>query len=383
MLTGPGGVGKSLFEQMLFTAIALGKPFLGMETEQRNTLYVTCEDDADELWRRQYAINDALGITCSDLAEKLSLCSLSGELDTALAIEGEGGTLETTPRWQALREACKEHSIGLYAFDNATDALAADHNALHPVAAFVNMLTGLAIEMDGAAMILHHPNKAGDDWLGSVGWHNKVRSRWTIEFADQNADPDGRRIKNPKANYGPSGGSIDFRWHQGAFVRDEDLPADYAEQLSQSIRLQGENEAFLRCLRARNEVPGREVGPSIGPNYAPARFAEMTEAKGLSKKALARAMERLFHLGRIETKQIPRKGSDMKTIIVQAVPNPSEPASEPLPNTVSEPLRTPIRTLPNTHPIDKSISGAASGAAAPIEENSCAACGGSGCWACR
>ena len=318
MLTGPGGVGKSLFEQMLFTAIALGRPFLGMDTEQRNTLYVTCEDDAEELHRRQWSINKAFEIDQRALQDRLHLCSLSGQTDTALAVEAEGGTLEQTKRWEALQATCREHEIGLYAVDNATDALAADHNKLHPVASFVNMLTGLAIEQDGAAMILHHPNKGGDDWLGSVGWHNKVRSRWLIEHGDQDVDPDARSITNPKANYGPANGKIDFRWHQGAFVRDEDLPADYAKELADSVRVQGENETFLRCLRARMETPGREVGPNIGPNYAPARFAEMTEAKGMTKAKLARAMERLLHLGKIKTEQMKRKGNDTKTIIVEA-----------------------------------------------------------------
>lgn len=323
MLTGPGGVGKSLFEQMLVTAIAMGRPLLGMETEQRNTLYVTCEDDENELWRRQDAINDALGVSRSDLCGRLFLCSMTGELETALAVETEKGTIEATARWHALRHTCREMGIGLYAFDNATDALAADHNSIHQVASFVNMLTGLAIEQDGAAMILHHPNKAGDDWLGSVAWHNKVRSRWVIAHGDAENDPDLRTLKNPKANYGPSGGSLDFRWYQGAFVRDEDLPADFATELAQSVQFSRENEIFLACLDARMTTPGREVGPNMGPNYAPSRFAEMTEAKGLPKKRLARAMERLLHLGTIETRQIPRKGSDMKTIIERAAPNAS------------------------------------------------------------
>lgn len=318
MLTGPGGVGKSLFEQCLCTAIALGKPFLGMETTQRNALYVTCEDDADELWRRQDAICAAFDVGHRDLVGKLFLSSLAGEADTAIAMEGEGGTLEKTARWRQLAATCEDNQIGLYAFDNATDALAADHSSLHQVAAFVNLLTGLAIKQDGAAMILHHPNKAGDDWLGSVAWHNKVRSRLIIEEGDSDVDPDRRAILNPKANYGPTGGKIDFRWHKGAFVRDEDLPTDYAAELADSIRVQGENEAFLRCLRARMAQPGREVGPNMGANYAPARFAEMTEARGVSKVKLARAMERLLSIGRIETKQIKRKGSDMKTIIVEA-----------------------------------------------------------------
>lgn len=327
MLTGPGGVGKSLFEQMLCTAIALGRPFLGMDTTQRNTLYATCEDDAEELWRRQHDINAAFGVTPADLIGKLHLCALAGEADTAIAAEGEierdeygtrGGAITPTKRWRELVATCEEHAIGLYAFDNATDALAADHNDLHAVAAFVNLLTGLAIKQDGAAMILHHPNKAGDDWLGSIAWHNKVRSRLIIKASEDENNPDRRTIENPKANYGPTGGKIAFQWYQGAFRTDSELPTDYAEELANSVRVQGENETFLKCLRARMANPGREVGPNLGANYAPARFAEMTEAKGLSKQRLARAMERLLHIGTIKTEQMKRKGSDTKTIIVEA-----------------------------------------------------------------
>ena len=359
MLTGPGGVGKSLFEQCLCTAISLGKPFLGMETEQRNTLYLTCEDEADELWRRQDAINAMFGIERRDLLGKLHLCSLTGEADTAIAVEQDDQTVMPTDRWHELVATCDAHEISLYAFDNATDAFAGDHNGIHQVAAFINLLTSLAIRRDGVAMLLHHPNKGGDDWLGSVAYHNKVRSRMIIDGPEpDSADPDARTIRNPKANYGPSGGKIAFRWHRGAFVRDEDLPADYAEELAKSIRAASENDVFLRCLRVRMAQSGREVGPSIGPNYAPSRFAEMTEAGGLSKAKLARAMERLFHIGAIETRQVKRRGSDTKTIIVEADPNPSELPSERLPNTRSEPFLTGSRTGPNTHRISKDISGA-------------------------
>lgn len=369
MLTGAGGVGKSLFEQSLFTAIALGLPFLGMETEQRNTLYVTCEDDADELWRRQDAINAALGVERSDLLGKLFLSSMTGELDTALAVETERGTIEATDRWRQLERACCEFDVGLYAFDNATDALAADHNSIHQVAAFVNMLTGLAIRQDGAAMILHHPNKAGDDWLGSVAWHNKVRSRWVIERGDADTDPDLRSIKNPKANYGPTGGAIDFRWFEGAFVRDEDLPDDYAEQLVQSIKVSRENEIFLACLREREKQgEGRLVGPSTGPNYAPSQFEGMAQAKGLKRAVLKRAMDRLYTIGKIEshTYRNTTKGRDV-TIIREVpeaprtyTPNASRTLS---PNAPEQSARTPSPT----HSIPKGITGAATRAAAPNE----------------
>lgn len=216
------------------------------------------------------------------------------------------------------------------------------------------MLTGLAIAQSGAAIIVHHPNKAGEAWLGSVAWHNKIRSRLWITRGDNELDLDCRKIQNPKLNYGPSGGEISFRWFHGAFRRDEDLPEDHASELAKSVRVSSEYGKFMACLRARAKTPGREVGLNIGPNYAPARFAEMTEAKGLSKNALTRAMERLFHICAIETNEIKRKGNDKKTIIVEADPTPSERLSEP---------------RPNTHSISKDISGTAHEAAAPSEDN--------------
>ena len=48
LLTGKGAAGKSLVSQQQATCIALGLPFLGVETVQTNALYITCEDDADE-----------------------------------------------------------------------------------------------------------------------------------------------------------------------------------------------------------------------------------------------------------------------------------------------------------------------------------------------
>ena len=367
MLTGRGGIGKSLFEQCLFTAIALGRPFLGMETTQRNTLYVTCEDEEPELWRRQAAICEAFGVPLSAVVGKLHLCSLAGSNDTALAAFDITGRLQPTQRWHDLVHTCETMQIGLYAFDNATDAMAGDLNDLHQVAEFVNLLTGLAIRLDGAAMILHHPNKAGEDWLGSVAWHNKVRSRLIIEDGGGDSDPDARVIRNPKANYGPQGGEISFRWYRGAFITNDELPDDYAAELAQSVKASSENEAFLACLRARAaQGEGRGVGPAPGPNYAPAQFEGMREAKGLKRDALKRAMDRLFAIGRIEshTYRNTTKGRNVTIVreVGEGTPNSTPNASRTLfPNDPEQSARTPPRTL---YP-PKGGTGGASQAAAP------------------
>lgn len=89
LFVGEAGVGKSLLAQQLVTAVAAGKRFLGLDTVQVPTLYVTCEDSDDELHRRQQPINEAVGI--NRLAAPAALSSLAGYTDTALGgLDGEG-----------------------------------------------------------------------------------------------------------------------------------------------------------------------------------------------------------------------------------------------------------------------------------------------------
>ena len=369
LLTGDGGVGKSLLTQQLMNALALGLPFLGMETKEAPALYITAEDDADELWRRQEAINRTFSVSMGRVAQTLHLASLDGEADTALAhFDEDAGRLIVTPRWAALQAQVRRLGIRYVGLDNATDLLASGHNNAHAVAAFVNLLTGLAIEIDGIVLLLHHPNKAGDDWSGSQAWHNKVRSRLIIKRPGGD-DPDARTIENPKANYSAAGSVIEFRWNEGSFIRNVDLSEDRRMELSETIAATGANSAFLACLRQRSaEGEGRGVGPTPGPNYAPSQFANMPQAKGYDKQALTRAMERLFATGQIvtETYRNKSKGRDV-TIICEASgssPNVSPNASRThFPNFPELPPNAP-RTDPAHSPSPTGRDSAALEAAA-------------------
>ena len=61
-LYGPGGTGKSLLAMQLMTAAALGRPWLGVPIAPVRSIGFSCEDDENELLRRQAAIN---GRTCT------------------------------------------------------------------------------------------------------------------------------------------------------------------------------------------------------------------------------------------------------------------------------------------------------------------------------
>lgn len=313
LLTGKGGVGKSLLAQQLATCIAVGIPFLGLETRRANALYLSCEDDREELWRRQRAICATLGITLRDLDGKLLLAPMAGEIANHLATFDQAGKMMPSERWREIEATVAAASIGFFALDNASHLMVGDHNELSSVASFLNLLNGLAIACNGTGLILHHPNKAGDDWLGSVAWENQVRSRLIMKPSDQEGDWDARSLQNPKANYAPMGGRIDFRWHRGAFVTAEELPANAADEIASGSRAAGDNAIFLTCLAERTRRV-RAVSEKRSASYAPTVFVKMSESKGASKARLEAAMDRLFRLNRIERAEL-WTGPDRKPVV--------------------------------------------------------------------
>ena len=75
---GNGGVGKSLIAMQLLTACAIGQSWLGRKTMPCRALGIFCEDDKDELHRRQVDINRLYGVEFGEL-EDLKWISRVGE----------------------------------------------------------------------------------------------------------------------------------------------------------------------------------------------------------------------------------------------------------------------------------------------------------------
>ena len=120
------------------------------------------------------------------------------------------------------------------------------------------------------------------------------------------ADPDPRTLSRSKFNYGPKGDALTFRWHKGAFVCEDEIPSDYLAEMSRAAGIVQENDRFMECLAAVI-LQVRHVSHASGPNYAPKKFEEMPEARGMNKEAFKRAMNRLLSLGEIEANQPVQK----------------------------------------------------------------------------
>lgn len=303
-LTGAGSTGKSLVSQQLATCIALGRPFLGVETRQSVALYLTCEDDVDELHRRQMAICAALGVSPRDLSGRLHLVSLAGAIGNELATFDPQGRMLTTEAWAMLRGTVMQTRAGFVALDNVAHLFAGNENIRNQVAAFCGLLNGLAADADASILFIGHPNKAGDNFSGSTAWENQVRSRLFLDRPtgddETPADPDARTLSRAKANYARTGEALAFRWHQWAFVQESDLPPNLHAELAATAQAAADNERFLRCL-AKATAEKRATSPNkTAMNYAPRLFTTMPTGGSTSEKSFAAAMNRLLHLGTIQ-----------------------------------------------------------------------------------
>ena len=312
ILGGDGGLGKTLLGQHLLTACAVGAPWLGRDTSCRKALGVFCEDDPDELHRRQAAINREYEIDFADLGDML-FTSRVGEDNVLVEFSGGwDGKGRVTDFYHHILEFAHTHGAGLVLLDSLHDLFAGNENSRPQARAFVNALRRIALEIDGAVVLTAHPSmsglSSGSGSAGSTAWNNAVRSRLYLTRPDgEFADDDVRVLTTKKANYGPIGTEIRIRYLQGVFV-----PIEQGSGLSHWLGVQTK---FVELLDDR-ERQGRPVSDNKhASNYAPREFAKHPKKEGFNKREFEAAMEALFNNGRIEITEYGRSGDRRKKIV--------------------------------------------------------------------
>ena len=304
LLTGAGAAGKSLAMQQMCTCVAMGIDFLGVPVRQAPALYITCEDDMEELHRRQEAICTSLGISLEATRGKLFLLSLQGAVGNELANFAPDGRMTIAPRYLEIEAVCLALGVQHVTIDNTAHTFAGNENDRHQVAAFVGLNNKLAQTISGSVVMVGHPNKAGDSYSGSTAWENQVRSRLYLEIPRNGddgvpIDPDMRVLRNEKANYSQRGAEVRFFWVKGAFVLEDQIEQSDRDT-SESTQAFHENTLFLNLLETLSQQRRNVSHKTRAGNYAPKVMAGMPAAKGYSKAQLERAMERLFMLGKID-----------------------------------------------------------------------------------
>jgi RecA-family ATPase len=223
-LYGPPGEGKTLIIQQLATARALGKLWLGCPVHPGKTILFLCEDDEDELHRRQAAINTFYDCSYSDLAQRIRFVPRLGYDNTLMTFQ-DGRSRLTSFYQQAVEEALS-FGADLVIFDTVADTFGGNQNDAGQVRQFVQFgLASVARIIGGATLASAHPSQQGRNTgtgeSGSVQWEAAFRSRAYLSHPkaeDETADDNARVLTRKKANYAPRDETIDLVWKDGVFV---------------------------------------------------------------------------------------------------------------------------------------------------------------------
>jgi len=300
-LYGAGGEGKTLLAQMLATACAIGALWLGLPVRQCRSLLMCCEDDQDEMWRRQEDINRHYGCTYADLGAIRWLPRL-GHDNTLMTFEA--GRAHLTPFFDELTRAAIDHDVQLIIVDTLADVFAGSENDRGQARVFVQTaLGGLARHTEGAVLALAHPSlsgtSSGSGSSGSTGWIGTFRAHLYLSSPKpergEAPDPDARILTRGKANFARRGETIELRWKDGVFVATR-TPMGVIGSIERRVC----ERVFLDLLQ-RITAEGRRVSHKANAaNFAPTVFAGRPDRDGFRKADFRRAMENLFAAGKIK-----------------------------------------------------------------------------------
>jgi RecA-family ATPase len=305
LLSGEGGIGKSILTLQLSCAHVLARDWFGSLPEPGPAFYLDAEDDERELHFRLEAIRDHLGVTFADLKDGgLHLVPLAGK-DALLGVPDRAGIVQPTPLFEELLLAATNIKPVLIVLNSAADLFAGNENNRSEVRQFVGLLRRLAIASGAAVLLTSHPSLTGlstDSGLsGSTAWNNSVRSRlfFKASEADGEVGRDARELEVKKNNYGPTGEVVRMVWRSGLFV-----PVSAPSTMERAAAERKVEDLFMGLL-ARFSHEGRKVSDKTGTNYAPAKFEAEPEAKAVkcNKQALADAMRRLFTADKIRVQE--------------------------------------------------------------------------------
>lgn len=303
-LFGSGGIGKSLIAQQLGTSISLGLDWLGLATKQSSVLGYFCEDDYDELWRRQEQINKSINCESEHLGE-FHLQSRVGLPN--IMMEFVNGIGKPTKFFEQIKNDIKVTASQFLMLDNAAQLFGGNENDRREVTQFVNALHSLIHGGDLTILLLGHPPKQSGignahDYSGSTAWDACFRSRLFFGKQEGEKEEDNlehRVLSKRKANYSSVGDYVTVEWKHGVFFPVK-TSIDLVDKIEVNVKQKSAKEEFLKRLDILNKRNQFVSHSSNSPNFAPKIMMAMGNVPdAINKKLFEKAMMLLLNEGKI------------------------------------------------------------------------------------
>ena len=309
LLAGVGGIGKSLIAQAMGSCLALRREYIDWPPQQRRVLAWFCEDDSDELWRRQLPIARLLEVPLSAFGDFTALSYDGRDVELAGITEQR---LSPSSMFIELREQIGDYKADVVFLDNIARLFGGNENDRHQVTTFIAWLTNAARPTGAAIVLLGHPGKAqGSEYSGSTAWEGAVRARLFLgrELPDAKQDQDEeptaddgvRYLCRRKANYSPR----DWRrltFRNGVMVPD--ATPDAAAPAQPRAGEQYACDVVARAVRKLADMGEHGVATSNSPKYLPRLAREYKLLDRLSEKQFAATMRAMRADGRLTQKQV-------------------------------------------------------------------------------
>jgi RecA-family ATPase len=310
-LYGPPGHGKTLLVQQLMTAAAIGKFWLGCPVTRVKSIAFLCEDDEDELHRRQEAINAYYGCDYRDLDEYIRFVPRLG-CDNLLMTFRDGRGLRT-PFYDQVIDEARSFGAALAVVDTVADTFGGNQNDMGNARQYVQAVGGIARAIEGAALACAHPSQSGKNngsgESGSVQWDAAFRSRLYLDapkFDDGELHDDNARVlTRKKANYAARGETLDIAWKDGVFVSTR-IP----DGIIGSIERRTCEHIVLDLVEQLASEKQWVSNNSRAGNYAPRVFMRRADRNGFKTADFARAVDTLLAGGVLINEQYGRKGDE-------------------------------------------------------------------------
>lgn len=303
LLAGAGGLGKTSVAQAMGSCIAQHRDYLDNVGRARKVLMWACEDDAEELWRRQIAIATALNIPLADFEDRFILMPYDGE-DVELCHLADG-VVSYSPMLKTLTEQIGDYGAEAVILDNIARLYGCNENDRHQVTSFIATLTRAARPTRAGIMLLGHPAKGPQsEYSGSTAWEGAVRARLYLgrQLPDQEPSaPQEPTTENEtlylcrrKANY-TNRDYRQIRYCNGVMIPDEAArpvtarPTEYAQ------------DVVIRAVIALERMGKYGNASTRSDDYLPKLATQYKLLEGITSKQFGAAMRELEVAGRIQS----------------------------------------------------------------------------------
>jgi RecA-family ATPase len=317
-----GGTGKSLELQTMCTGLAIGKPYLDAIEKPRTCLVWSCEDDYEEILRRQAKINHFYGVKEARELKRLHVIPRIG-CDNVL-VELSNGKLVRTAAFKLLKEQLNDLRAEVLVLDNVAHMYGGIDERTQ-VTQFVNWVTGLVRDRPFAPIFVTHVSRsAGSEFAGSVAWENAVRMRWYLQSVKEGDDGDGdnRLIQRiGKSNVSPK--TFCYLRYVNDVIAPES-PREVAEGIkkraaSKEKRCEAVETILINAFEMLRTMNVRICAKRNSRDGLVAQICKRSFGGDATKEELNEALDRLESGSRVETEIDGKYGNGGPYVVIKNI----------------------------------------------------------------